>query len=110
MGGAIVSGRAEQQGEIKFSRFILFRNCHPERSEGPAFLHCRRKQILPFAQDDSPKVTISQDTVSCGDVPEWSRSIAALTLADTASVSRSVIPVVDIGWPTRISSGRLLMW
>src|SRR5882672_4159483 len=28
-------------------------NCHPERSEGPVFPACGRKQVLRFAQDDS---------------------------------------------------------
>src|ERR1700704_1809984 len=30
-------------------------NCHPERSEGPAFSANERKQVLRFAQDDSSK-------------------------------------------------------
>jgi hypothetical protein len=28
-------------------------NCHPERSEGPAFISTAEKQILHFAQDDN---------------------------------------------------------
>ncbi len=37
-------------------------------------------------------------------------SIAALTVADTLSVSCTVNPLVEIGSPTRISSGWHRMW
>jgi hypothetical protein len=36
--------------------------------------------------------------------------MADFTLADTSSVSRTVNPAVEIGSPTRISSGWHLMW
>ena len=41
---------------------------------------------------------------------ECRASIAAFTLDETASVSCTVNPAVEIGSPTRISSGWHLMW
>src|ERR1017187_149795 len=41
---------------------------------------------------------------------ECRASMADFTLADTSSVSRTVNPAVEIGSPTRISSGWHLMW
>jgi hypothetical protein len=41
---------------------------------------------------------------------DCSPSIAAFTFAETASVSCTVNPAVEIGSPTRISSGWHLMW
>src|ERR1035437_1730347 len=41
---------------------------------------------------------------------ECRASIADFTLADTSSVSCTVNPAVEIGSPTRISSGWDLMW
>src|SRR5712671_5134456 len=47
----------EKSGDGQRSRVTeepyLQKNCHPERSEGPAFLKSGGKQILRFAQDDS---------------------------------------------------------
>lgn len=45
---------------------------------------------------------------TCSGVPA-SSSIAVFTRADTASVSATVIPAVEITSPTRISNGWLLM-
>src|ERR1035438_2054739 len=46
--GRVIGGEVNRRSKSNI-------NCHPERSEGPAFFRCE-KQILRFAQDDKHKL------------------------------------------------------
>ena len=84
-------------------------NVDPDRSASVASIWC----LTPFSLI---VCSVSIVNVLLGDRRAYailgklcSASIAAFTSADTASVSRTVNPVVEITFPIRISSGWHLM-
>src|SRR3974390_51349 len=58
----VATGLGEGRATVRCQdRLAKIKGCHPERSEGSLCRYVKRREILPFAQDDNGRVPAATD-------------------------------------------------